>query len=69
MDIKSCGVGGESGLILNLNGSGGTLDGKRMMYSTLMAAFMAGKTLSLCSDACDSQHATYSRVYAIDNLQ
>ncbi len=69
MDINSCGAGGATGLLLNFNNSSGTSEGKQMLYSTLLAAFMAGKQLSLCSNQCDTQFPTYSVLTHIDNLQ
>lgn len=69
MDIMNCGQGGDKGMLLNFNDSHGTIQGKQMLYSTLLAAFMSGRQLQLCATACDSQHSAYSRLHAIDNLQ
>ena len=69
MDLNSCGAAGPEGLMLNFNDTGGTPQGKEMMYSTLLAAFFAGKTLQLCSSACDTQHTQYSRLDTINYVR
>ena len=68
MDLNNCGHGGSTGLLLNYNDTHGSLDGKKMIFSSLLAAFTAGKKLNICSDSCDSQHPTYSRLSYINNL-
>ena len=68
MDINGCGVHSEVGMLLNFGDSSGTLEGKKMLLSTLLTAFSTGKTLSLCSNGCDSQHPSYSRLSHIDEL-
>jgi len=69
IDIMNCGAKNDLGMLLNYNDISGTLEGKKMLYSTLLAAFSAGKMMKLCSDGCDSQHPVYSRLSHIDDLQ
>lgn len=69
MDIKNCGAGGVAGLLFNFNDSSGTNEGKKMMYATLLASFMSGKELSICSYDCDSQHPSFSSLDEINYLQ
>ena len=69
MDLMNCGRGDALGLILNLNDTGGSLEGKKLLYSTILAAFTSGKQLRLCSSACDSQFSSYSKLDSIDDLQ
>ena len=68
MDLMNCGTGNKLGLLLNLNDTGGSLEGKKMLYSTLLAAFVSGKKLRLCSLECDSQYPWYSKLSHIDEL-
>lgn len=68
MDISNCGNTGATGLLLNYNDSTGSLEGKKMLYSTLLAAFASGKLMRLCSARCDSQFPTYSSLTHIDGL-
>lgn len=67
-DISSCGNSGPSGLLLNYNDTTGSLQGKRMVYSILLLARINGASLVLCSDGCDTQHPSYSRLSHIDRF-
>jgi len=69
IDISNCGVHSSIGMLLNFNDATGTAEGKKMLYSTLLAAFAAGKKMELCSDGCDTQHNTYTRLSYINKLQ
>lgn len=69
IDLANCGNHSSTALLLNYNDSHGSLEGKKMLYSAILAAFTAGKTLRLCSDACDSQHPSYSTLTRIDGMQ
>jgi len=69
IDIMNCGVHNNIGLLLNFNDTTGTLEGKKMLYSALLAAFTAGKKMELCSDGCDTQYPTFSRLSYINGLQ
>ena len=69
IDLSNCGVNNDQGLLLNFNDNTGTKEGKQMMLSIIMAAFMAGKSMQFCSNGCDSQHASYSRLDLINELE
>ena len=69
IDIMNCGRNNNLGMLLNFNDTSGTDQGKKMLYSTLLTAFSAGKVMKLCSSGCDSQHSGYSRLSYINDLQ
>ena len=69
IDISNCGVHNDIGMLLNFSDTNGTVEGKKLMYSTLLTAFTAGKQMKLCSTGCDSQHTNYSRLSYINELQ
>ena len=59
-DIMNCGPHTTHAFMFNFNDSYGTSDGKKMLYSALLAATTTGKEVMLCSTKCDSQHPTYT---------
>ncbi|MCP4490576.1 MAG: hypothetical protein GY820_25165 [Gammaproteobacteria bacterium] len=69
IDIMNCGTNNSQGMLLNFNDSSGTQEGKKMMLSILLSAFVTGKSMQICSNGCDSQHPSYSRLDIINNLQ
>jgi len=69
MDIMNCGKNDHTGMLLNFNDSYGTIEGKQLMFSTLLSIYMSGKSVQLCSGGCDSQHTVYSRLDSINNIQ
>ncbi|BBA33795.1 hypothetical protein sS8_1841 [Methylocaldum marinum] len=69
IDLANCGHHNSTALVLNYTDSHGTLEGKKILYSAILAAFTAGKTLRLCSDACDSRFSSYSTLTDIDGMR
>ena len=67
-DLSNCGNHGSLALLLNYNDTVGTLDGKKILLATLMAAKMTGEPIRLCSTGCDTQHPSYSRLSHIDRF-
>lgn len=59
-DIMNCGQHTTHALMFNFNDNYGTPDGKKMLYSALLAAATTGNEVNLCSTKCDSQHPSYS---------
>ena len=59
-DLMNCGSHTTHALLFNFNDNYGTSDGKKMLYSALLAATTTGKEVMLCSTKCDSQHPSYS---------
>ena len=66
IDLKNCGSQSNIGVILNYNDTTGSVEGKQMVYSALLTAFSAGKRVQICSDGCDSQHPSFSRLSYVD---
>jgi hypothetical protein len=67
MDLFGCGNTGPFGLLLNFNDTGGSVEGKKLLWSTLLTAHASGKRLMLCSSRCDSQYPGYSSLTHIDS--
>lgn len=67
MDLNSCGATGPYGLLINLNDvAAGSMEGKKILWATLLSAQASGKSLNLCSTRCDSQHSAYSSLTSVN---
>jgi hypothetical protein len=72
MDISNCGRHNETSMILHMghaNDTNATIEGKKMLYTTLLKAFMEGKTMELCSYGCDSVFTDTTTLSHIDGLK
>ncbi len=69
IDVMNCGTNNYQGMLLNFNDTNGTKEGKQMMLSILLSAYMSGKSMELCSAGCDSQYSNYTRLDSINNMQ
>jgi hypothetical protein len=67
-DLQGCGNNSKMGLLLNYNDTSSPIEGKKMLFATVMAAKMSGTKLNLCSTGCDTQHPKYSRLSFINNF-
>ena len=62
IDLKNCGQGNYYGMLLNYNDTTGTVELKKLMYSSLLTAYSSGKEVTVCATGCDTQIPSYSRL-------
>ena len=62
MDILNCGNNTAYGMMFDLKDTydSSNVDGKKLLYSTLLYAYSSGEGVKLCARTCSSLHAIYS---------